>query len=160
MPNLSVCTRCGSINRGFDNPGCMNDDCSNDNDVLVFLNSHGQTGVVGQIEDDDLEAVLNAYERDARVINEFSDLFLDVVGTEWGFNADAYVSPTLDEIEEYIEGGREVLKREEGFSDEELDEVKQEAQEHVEMWGEEQLKKLYEEIRTETVLNPYLDYGY
>ena len=53
-----------------------------------------------------------------------------------------------------------MLKREEGFSDEELDEVKQEAQEHVEMWGEEQLRKLYEEIRTETVLNPYLDYGY
>ena len=109
---------------------------------MTFLNSHGTFGQIGELDDDDLEAVLNAHERDARVINEFSDLFLDVVGTEWGFNADAYVSPTLDEIEEYIEGGREVLKREEGFSDEELDEVKQEAQEHVEMWGEEQLKNV------------------
>ena len=84
MPNLSLCKNCGALTRGFDAPGCGNEDCD-DSETVMFLNSHGQTGVVGQIEDDDLEAVLNAHERDARVINEFSDLFLDVVGTVMGF---------------------------------------------------------------------------
>ena len=159
MPNLSLCKNCGALTRGVDDPGCGNEDCD-DSETVTFLNSHGTFGQIGELDDDDLEAVLNAHERDTRVINEFSDLFLDVVGTEWGFNADAYVSPTLDEIEEYIEGAREVLINEEGFTNEELDEVKREAQEHVELYGEGQLRKLYEEIRTETVLNPYLDYGY
>lgn len=150
MPNLAFCKNCGSINRGFDNPGCMNEDC-NEEDVELFINSHGQFGFLATVKEDVLEYVVNSIEREEDRREEFSETFLDFVGVEWLYNGNEYTEPTLDGVKEFCK----FADFDGDFTDEKRETIKEEAEEK-----QDKLEELFEDIVADSVISPHLDFRY